>query len=172
MNIRSFGVFFALTLTLSLAAQKPVPCNSSWFDDALLEKLSGQWKGTGVVMGDSVTYRITTGWELMHQFLLVHMEDVAVPSQYEAKVYIGYDCPSERYVVHWLDNFGGRFSETLGYGVQDGPSINFRFEYPDGPMINRFQYDEGSGNWHFHITSKNEKGVWITFGDIYLKKAH
>jgi len=31
---------------------------------------------------------------------------------------IGYDNLSERYVAHWLDFFGGRFSETLGSMVR------------------------------------------------------
>lgn len=42
------------------------------------------------------------------------MKDVSSPPNYEAMVFIGYDNTSERYVVHWIDVFGGRFSETLG----------------------------------------------------------
>jgi hypothetical protein len=39
------------------------------------------------------------------------MKDVQTPSQYEAMVFIGYDNTSERYVAHWIDIFGGRFSK-------------------------------------------------------------
>jgi hypothetical protein len=42
---------------------------------------------------------------------------------------------SERYVAHWIDVFGGRFSETLGYGKRAGDEIDFIFEYPDGPFV-------------------------------------
>jgi hypothetical protein len=49
---------------------------------------------------------------LDHQFLRLEMKDVATPPAYEATVYIGYDKTGERYVAHWLDVFGGRFSET------------------------------------------------------------
>ena len=41
---------------------------------------------------------------------------------------------TERYVAHWIDVFGGRFSETLGYGKRVGNKINFIFEYTDGPF--------------------------------------
>ena len=170
MYPRLFCVLFGLICAFPVSAQNPAPCNPETFSDPLLERLNGNWKGKGVVMGDSVTYRIEVGWELMHQFLLVHMTDISVPPQYEAKVYIGYDCPSERYVVHWLDNFGGRFSETLGYGTMNGAAIDFRFEYPDGPMINRFMYDAGNNSWRFYITSKNNNGAWISFGDLFLQK--
>ena len=55
-------------------------------------------------------------WVLNHQFLLVHIKDGSSPPIYEAMVFIGYDNTSERCVAHWIDVFGGRFSETLGYG--------------------------------------------------------
>lgn len=84
--------------------------------------------------------------------------DVVSPPGYVAKVSIGNDCMSERYVVHWLDNFGERFSETLGYGIKNGQTIEFRFEYPDAPFSNKFTYDSKDDSWHFHMTTKNEKG--------------
>jgi hypothetical protein len=45
---------------------------------------------------------------------------------------MGYDTTSERYVLHLLDIFGARYSETLGFGTRDGKAIRFVFEYPDG----------------------------------------
>jgi hypothetical protein len=96
--------------------------------------------------------------------------DAATPPTYEARVFIGYDCTSERYVVHWLDNFGGRFSETLGYGTRSGTEISLRFEYPDGPFINQMTYDAKTDTWHFHLTSKDSKGQWTVFADDYLSR--
>jgi hypothetical protein len=52
--------------------------------------------------------------------------------RYEAIWYMGYDTTSERYVLHLLDIFGARYSETLGFGTRDGKAIRFVFEYPDG----------------------------------------
>jgi hypothetical protein len=44
---------------------------------------------------------------LNHQFLRIHMKDVAEPPAYEALVYIGYQHADQRYVAHWLDVYGG-----------------------------------------------------------------
>ena len=60
---------------------------------------------------------------LQRQFLRVHMKDLATPPDYEAMIFIGYDNASERYVAHWIDVFGGRISETLGYGTRAGNRI-------------------------------------------------
>src|SRR5947209_2187974 len=62
---------------------------------------------------------------------------------------IGYDNISERYVAHWIDVFGGRFSETLGYGKRAGNEIDFIFEYPDGPFRTNFIWDATRGQWHW-----------------------
>jgi hypothetical protein len=51
-------------------------------------------------------------------------------SQYEARVYIGYDSTSKNYVVHWIDMFGGRVSETLGHGTREGNSIKAGVQLP------------------------------------------
>jgi hypothetical protein len=53
---------------------------------------------------------------------------------------VGYDNTSERYVAHWLDVYGGRFSETLGYGRRSSDSIEFVFEYPAGPFHTTFSW--------------------------------
>lgn len=154
----------------SAYGQTTAPCNPERFEDPLLEKLIGQWKGRGVIGVDSVRYVVNASWELQHQFILLTLLDAAQPPQYLANVYIGRDCVSERYVVHWLDNFGGRFSETLGYGTAIGQEIPFRFEYSDGPFINRFIFDSKDNTWRLFSTTKNGKGEWVTFGDIYLSR--
>ena len=100
-----------------------------------MDKIAGTWSAGGKITGDSVMYHFNASWELNHQFMVLSFADTAANPQYIAKVYIGYDCISERYVCHWLDNFGGRFSETLGYGTLTGNTVEFRFEYPDGPFI-------------------------------------
>ena len=84
---------------------------------------------------------------------------------YEAHIYIGYDNASERYVIHWIDIFGGRFSETLGYGSRAGNSIRFNFEYPDGPFHNTFTWSPQDQSWHFFLEQKGEEGKWKTFAD-------
>src|SRR5437016_12476962 len=67
--------------------------------DELLDKLVGNWKATGKIGNRAVEYQITSDWTLKHQFLEVHMTDAANPPAYEARVFIGYDNASERYVA-------------------------------------------------------------------------
>ncbi|OFX61602.1 MAG: hypothetical protein A2046_09875 [Bacteroidetes bacterium GWA2_30_7] len=162
-----FISLFAVKITFG---QTVLKCNEKLFEDKLIDKIIGSWTASGKIGGDNVVYNISVSWELNHQFAVLTLADTALQPQYTAKVFIGYDCLSERYVMHWLDNFGGRFSETLGYGLKSEQSIEFRFEYPEGPFINKFIYDNKTDTWQFHSTTKNNKGVWDTFGDIFLKR--
>jgi hypothetical protein len=75
---------------------------------------------------------------LNHRFLCLEMRGTARVPTYEAIVFIGRDNLSERYVAHWLDVSGGRWSETLGYGTKSGQAVEFVFEYPDGPFRTTF----------------------------------
>jgi len=84
-------------------------------------------------------------------------------------VLIGYDNTSERYVVHWIDLFGGRFSETLGYGTRSGNRIKFVFEYPDGPFHNTFTWNPPKG-WVFLMENKDQTGKWKVFAEDSLRR--
>ncbi|NVN94930.1 MAG: DUF1579 family protein [Bacteroidetes bacterium] len=165
-------LFVLLIVTIPALGQDKLKCNDNIFNDPLLEKIIGNWNVSGQIHGDNITYNFNASWELNHQFVVLSFADTAKLPQYTAKVFIGYDCISERYVAHWLDNFGGRFSETLGYGINSGQNIEFRFEYPDGPFINKFMYDNKADTWQFHTTTKNNKGSWVSFGDMYLQRAN
>jgi Protein of unknown function (DUF1579) len=140
------------------------------FNDALLDKLTGQWSLSGTVGKRPVSNRFSAEWVLGHQFLELSFESTDKQAPYLAKVSIGYDEVSERYVMHWLDNGGGRYSETLGYGVKSDNHIEFRFEYPEGPFINILSYNEKANTWLLHMTKKNSKGKWVVFGNEYLKR--
>jgi hypothetical protein len=73
---------------------------------------------------------------------------------------------SERYVAHWLDTFGGRFSEILGFGEKIGRySIRFVFEGGTGPLHNTLTWNTKRRIWNMRIVQKNEKGKWTLFGD-------
>ena len=100
----------------------------------------GEWKLTRQIRGRSLENTVTVEWVLNHQFLRVHMKDVQKPPQYEAMVFIGYDNTSERYVVHWIDVFGGRASRLSAAAC--GLVIrSFIFEYPNGPFHNTFTWN-------------------------------
>lgn len=138
--------------------------------DSLLERLVGKWKVNGRAVGDEVLQSCEVDWILNHQFLRIHFLDVKTrPPEYEAMVFLGYDNMSERYVMHWLDVFGGRFSETLGYGTKkDESTILFVFEGPTGPLHNTLSWDSGSKTWKMLIKQKNAEGKWMPFAEETL----
>ncbi len=153
-----------------LQAQEPLDGRSRIFRDELLDNLVGDWKLTRKIRGQSVENTAKAEWVLNHQFLLVHMKDVSSPPNYEAMIFIGYDNTSERYVAHWIDVFGGRFSETLGYGKRSGNSIKFVFEYPDGPFHNTFTWTSETKKWVFLMEHKDQTGKWGVFAEDTLRR--
>jgi hypothetical protein len=156
-----------LLLIRGVVAQEPVDGPGHPFQDSLLEKLVGDWRVERKFgSGRTAENTLQAEWLLNHQFVELHYRDVATPPKYEAMVFIGYDNASERYVVHWIDIFGGRFSETLGYGKLDeaAHAIRFIFEYPDGPFVNAFTFDPKTKTWT-SLMRQNEKGEWKTFAE-------
>ena len=160
-----------VSLNLKTArAQEPLDGPNATFKDELLENLVGDWKLSRQIRGRTVENSAKVEWILNHQFLRIHMKDVQTPSTYEAMVFVGYDNASERYVVHWIDVFGGRFSETLGYGKRDGNSIKFVFEYPDGLFHNTFTWNAADKTWTFLMEQKNQQGKWTRFAEDRLRR--
>jgi len=143
--------------------------------DDLLDKLAGSWKLTGTIAKQRAEHSVEAEWLLDHQFLRVHEKAMGAPSTasqpYEAMVFIGYDNASDRYVAHWLDIFGGRTSETLGYGTRKGDALEFVFEYPDGPFRTVFRWMPESRGWQWTMRQKDQAGQWTTFGEMTLAPA-
>ena len=162
-----------LLLAASLAAlpqSKPEPLDgpNRPLKDDLLDNLEGQWKLKGTIVGHPGDADMDAVWVLNHQFLKIHEKGTApIPGRptYEADIYVGYDNASERYVIHWIDIYGGRFSETLGYGTRSGNGIKFVFEYPDGPFHNTFTWNPETKTWRLLLEQKNENGKWGVFAD-------
>jgi len=158
-----------ITSTL-VTGQEPLDGRNRIFRDELLDNLAGEWKLSRKIRGQSVENSVKAEWVLNHQFLLVHMKDVNGQPNYEAMIFIGYDNASERYVAHWIDVFGGRFSETLGYGARYGNSIKFVFEYPDGPFHNAFTWYPETKTWIFLMEQKDQSGKWKEFAEDKLRR--
>src|SRR5262245_8308468 len=169
MSKKIFLFFLGVLLCVSassrtpIAAQEPLDGRHRIFQDELLDHLVGDWKLTRQMRGQTAENTVKAEWVLQHQFLRVHMKDVATPPNYEAMIFIGYDNTSESYVAHWIDVFGGRFSETLGYGVRDGNRVKFIFEYPDGPFHNTFNWNAEAKTWTFLMEQKDRTGKWKEF---------
>jgi hypothetical protein len=145
------------------------------FRDPLLDNLVGTWKLTGKVMGRNASHTVQAEWVLNHQFLRIHETDNTPPAKdgqipYEAMVMVGYDNSSERYVAHWTDVYGGRFSETLGYGSRSGNEIRFVFEYPDGPFHTTFRWKPDTEQWEWLMQTKDKSGQWKDFADLVLDR--
>jgi hypothetical protein len=144
------------------------------FQDALLDNLKGAWKLSGKIMGRVADHTVEAEWVLNHQFLRIEERDntpatgASVP--YEAMIMIGYDNASERYVAHWTDVYGGRFSETLGYGTRAENEIRFLFEYPDGPFHTTFRWKPDEKQWEWLMQTKNKTGHWVDFADLTLTR--
>jgi Protein of unknown function (DUF1579) len=144
------------------------------FDDSLMDKLAGKWKLSGMIAHQKAEHSVEAEWVLNHQFLRIH-EKALGPGEggrlpYEVMAFIGYDNASERYVAHWIDIFGGRVSETLGYGTKRGNAVEFVFEYPDGPFHTTFQWHPETTTWEWVMRQKNETGQWVIFGEMTLAK--
>ncbi len=164
------AAFFVLLTSLSSMAQTPV----EWQDN-LADHLIGTWKVEGQIVGREAHHEIDAEWVLNRQFVRIHEKMAATaPSsekRYEAIWFLGYDTLSERYVLHLLDIFGGRYSETLGYGVRNGNEIRFVFEYPDGPFHTTFRWSPEPSAWQWLLEQKDKDDKWTTFADLKLMPA-
>ena len=157
---------FTALLALPACAQTP-----AWQDD-LVSHLAGTWKLEGNVVGNAAHHDVQADWVLDRQFLRIQEKTSAnAPAserRYDSIWYLGYDPISERYVLHLMDTFGARFSETLGYGVRDGNQIKFIFEYPDGPFRTAYRWNAEEKSWQWQMEQKNKEGKWTPFADLKL----
>lgn len=155
-------------LMLPQSKSEPLDGPNRPLHDDLLDHLQGHWKVTGNIRAQPAEVDLTGEWVLNHQFLLMHEKGLTVPPgqpAYEVNAYVGYDNTSDRYVVHWIDIYGGRVSETLGFGTRAGNSLKLNFEYPDGPFHNTMTWDPQAKTWHFILEQKNAAGKWTLFAD-------
>jgi hypothetical protein len=151
-----------LVVATSLWAQESVRGNG--LNDPLLDKLVGDWSVERKFGNGYRAKNLVHGeWVLQHQFVELHYRDTASPPAYEALVLIGYDDVGKRYICHWADNFGGAFSGD-GYAPRDegASALEFKFDYHNGQLENRFAFDPRSGGWTSTIR-QTEKGEWKLF---------
>ena len=165
-----------LRVILTACVLLPVPSSAQapaeWRD--LVDHMAGTWKMEGQVMGNAAHHHVQADWVLNRQFL--HIEEktsAAAPDserRYEAIWFLGYDSVSERYVMHLMDGFGARFSETLGYGIRLGNQIRFVFEYPDGPFHTIWRWKPENDSWEWSMEQKDKIGKWAPFANLKLTK--
>ncbi len=139
------------------------------FKDAFIENLTGNWKLTRKIRGKEVVNKVNVKWVLNYQFLQLHMKDTADQQAYEAIVLIGYAHADKKYVAHWCDTYGGKFS-AVGHGKRSGDSIEFVFQYPDGPFYNRFTWNAKAKGWTFRMESQGKDGKRVLFAEDTLRR--
>lgn len=163
-----FAILAVLVPALSALCQQPP------FQHDLLDRMVGTWDLEGKVMGRAAHHQVIAEWVLDHRFLRIHEKTApSAPTEerrYEGIVFVGDDPVSDRYVAHWLDTFGGRFSETLGYGKRDGNAVKFVFEYPDGPFHTTFRWLPETNGWQWLMETKDKEGKWTQFADFRLTR--
>jgi len=139
--------------------------------EGLLDHLVGTWNMEGSVEGKPVRYSFEAGRVLHDELVHMYMKDLAVPSPYEADVYIGYDTTRSCYVTFWLDSFGvdSTFA-VLGYGHQKGDTLVILFSFPKEPFRDTFTYDSKRDAWRFLLEDGNLQGTWKTFADYELTR--
>ena len=130
---------------------------------AALKALDGDWLMSGDVMGEPVTYRMVAGPTLQGAFTEIHMNDVQVPSQYEARVLIGYDAESKTVIVHWMDSFGAKYSVPHGTGTVSGNTIQFTIPYESGAFRDTFTYSPETNTWLLVLEAAQPDGKWKHF---------
>jgi hypothetical protein len=162
----------ALTMAAILQISSFAQTAPDWRD--LADHMTGDWYLTGPVMGQEAHHKVHAEWVLNRQFLRIG-ESTAPDApkaerRYDAIWFLGYDPVSERYVMHLLDAFGARFSETLGYGVRNGNQLQFVFEYPDGPFHTTLRWSQVNGKWEWMMEQKGKDGNWGQFADLVLTR--
>jgi hypothetical protein len=173
--MKSFVQLFIFLLCVSLSGlvqAQSLDGPNHIFEDEFISNLAGSWRMSGTILGRAVNHTVEAQWVLNHQFLQIHENSLDAPTKgepaYEAIVMIGYDNASERYVAHWNDIYGGRFSETLGYGTKSGNQIEFVFEYPDGPFHTTFRWLPDKKQWQWLMRTKDSSGKWADFANVTL----
>jgi hypothetical protein len=129
----------------------------------MLRQLDGAWTMTGDVRGEPVTYRMVATPALGGTFTEMRMKDVAVPAQYEATVFIGYDAANKTVIAHWMDSFGAKHSVPHGTGDIAGNVVTFTIPYAGGPFRNTWRFDPATSSWQFALEAAQADGSWKHF---------
>ncbi len=138
----------------------PVAAAEQHFEDALLDRLVGNWVMTGTIAGGAITHDLVAEWVLGHQYLRFHEvareKDSSGAPAYEAIVFIGWDKPTGRYACLWLDVTGTSNFAPVGYAKPDGEKLAFDFDMgTDGIIHTTFVYRREADSWDWLVDMEN-----------------
>ena len=120
------------------------------------------------VRGKEMASTTEAKWVLQHQFLHLHM--ASVEPGYEADAYVGFSHAENRYVIHWMDVWGGHFAMS-GKGTAKGDAVEFRFPGDDGDFYNTFSYDRGADRWSMKLENADKAGKRTLFATERWERA-
>lgn len=172
-NRSARGILGAATLLAALipGTAPAAPAQAQAAAPGLLTALEGKWTMRGDVRGKPVTYTLEARSTLQDKFVELHMRDVQVPPQYEARVFIGADAATGTVIAHWMDNFGAGHSIPHATGQIAGDTVQFTFPYRSGALRDTFTYDRAAASWVFVLESQQADGSWKHFARYQVEKA-
>jgi hypothetical protein len=134
--------------------------------DPLLNRLSGQWSGTGTVLNQPSKIEMSWNWELGGQFLRLTFRNQMPNSTFEGHAYYRAVAAGQ-YRGMWFDN-SGMFRPLDAR--RDGDALVSRWGTPDteeGETTYRLLPD---GKMEVIDRVKSKDGTWRTFGQSGLMK--
>ena len=140
-------------------------------DNGFLEAMTGDWSMEGITLGKPTHYALHSEHVLAGGFVRLQMRDKAVPSQYQADFYLGFDQKKNDFIGHWLDQFGAAGARVVGEGQRDGNTLVLLFPYAEGTLRVTFTYDPGKRTWDWLLESHQKDGTWSTFAKYHLTKS-
>jgi hypothetical protein len=164
---RCIGILGALWLALAIPLSAQTSRTSSM--EALLDHLVGQWRMTGSVRGQPVTYTLNARRVLQNRFVELHMLDVNQPPAYEARVFIGVDSINGQYIAHWLDRFGAAYSIPHATGTARGDTLVLTFPYRSGSFRDTFVYNARADSWFFRLEAADSTAGWRLFAEYQVR---
>ena len=167
--MRAIQTMFAFLLLTAGSSHAIEPAEPNSERPALLKKLDGQWIMSGDVLVKPVKYDMQAFPTLQGRFTELHMNDVQVPSQYEARVFIGADKDGE-IIAHWLDSFGAMNSVPPGTGRISEESISFNIPYASGTFRDKMTYKTESDSWKLTIEGQSASGAWEHFAQYSITR--
>jgi hypothetical protein len=152
------GLMASAALIVLLGAPSAASGQEDRLNDPLLDALTGQWVLRGEIRGKATMHDVDASWVLNHRFLRLHERSRETTTegepQYEADVFIGWDSAGNRYIVRWMDVYGGGFSLT-GSGQRNGPAIPLVFASGDDRFLTTFTFDGRAGTWNWTMDSEH-----------------
>lgn len=153
-----------LLLALILAVYPAAAGHHNEQQDPLLSRLAGEWTGTGTVLDQPSTIRMSWTWELGGQFLRLTFRNEmgAAPKVRVFEGHAYYRAAGDgRYRGMWFDNAG--MLRPLD-ARRDGDALVSRWGTPDteeGETTYRLRAD---GSMEVTDRVKGKDGTWRTFG--------